>query len=128
TLDQVRQPIERLLRQERTREARRRYVDSLKARTKVTMRLEPPRLAVSAGDGRPVRGRTDAPVEIIEFSDFECPFCQRAAPTISKLLATYGDKVRFVYRHYPLPTHPNARTAAEAAACAHEQGQFWPFH
>jgi protein-disulfide isomerase len=67
-------------------------------------------------------------VQIIEFSDFECPFCLRANPTITQLLKTYGDRVRLVYRHYPLPNHPNARPAAEASACANEQGLFWEYH
>ena len=69
-----------------------------------------------------------APIEMIEFSDFQCPFCLRADPTVRQVLGTYGDRIRFVYRHYPLPNHPNARPAAEAAACAGEQGKFWPYH
>jgi protein-disulfide isomerase len=81
-----------------------------------------------AADGRPARGPENAPVTIIEFSDFECPYCLRAHPTVQQVLSTYGDRVRFVYRHYPLPNHPNARPAAEASACAHEQGKFWPYH
>jgi len=67
-------------------------------------------------------------VTIIEFSDFQCPFCFRAAPTVRQVLATYGDKIRLVYRHYPIPGHPQARPAAEASACAAEQGKFWEFH
>ena len=69
-----------------------------------------------------------AAVEIIEFSDFECPFCLRAHPTVQKVMAEYGERVRLVYRHYPLPNHPNAVPAAEASACANEQGKFWPYH
>ena len=56
------------------------------------------------------------------------PFCYQAHPTVTKVLSTYGDKIRFVYRHYPLPNHPNARPAAEAAACAAEQDRFWQYH
>ena len=73
----------------------------------------------------PARSEHRRPIELIEFSDFQCPFCQRANPTVDQVLKTYGDQIRFVYRHYPLPNHPNARPAAEAAACADEQGQFW---
>jgi protein-disulfide isomerase len=67
-------------------------------------------------------------VEVIEFSDFQCPFCMRANPTVEQVLKTYGDKIKFVYRHYPLPNHPNARPAAEASACAEVQGKFWEYH
>ena len=126
-LDKVAGPIKDLLLQERTRAARQQYLDGLKARTAVAIMLEPPRLKV-ADAGRPSRGPARAPVEIIEFSDFQCPFCLRAHPTVAQVLSTYGDRVRFVYRHYPLPNHPSARPAAEAAACAGEQGKFWEYH
>jgi protein-disulfide isomerase len=126
-LDQVAGPIKALLLEERTQAARQQYLDGLKARTAVTIRLEPPRVKV-ADAGRPSRGPARAPVEIIEFSDFQCPFCLRAHPTVTQVLNTYGDRVHFVYRHYPLPNHPNARPAAEAAACAAEQGKFWEYH
>jgi protein-disulfide isomerase len=89
--------------------------------------LDPPRQTVAAANG-PSKGSASAPIEIIEFSDFQCPFCQRADPTVQQVLSTYGDRIRFVYRHYPLPNHPNARPAAEAAACADEQDKFWPYH
>lgn len=126
-LDQVRDPIRSLLLEERTRAAREKYIDTLKAKTPVRVMLEPPRLKVEAA-GRPLRGPANAPVEIIEFADFQCPFCERAFPTVMKVLNTYGDRVRLVYRQYPLPNHPNARPSAEAAACAGEQGKFWPYH
>jgi protein-disulfide isomerase len=76
----------------------------------------------------PSQGPSNAPIVMIEFSDFQCPFCQRAEPTVEQVLKTYGNKIRFVYRHFPLPNHPNARPAAEAAACADEQGRFWQYH
>lgn len=128
TLDQLRDPIRRFLTQGRNEEARRTFVDKLREKTPVRIALEPPRQQVDAPAGRPTRGPADAPVQIIEFADFQCPFCLRADPTVKQVLSTYGDKVRLVYRHYPLPTHPNARPAAEAAACAAEQGKFWEYH
>jgi protein-disulfide isomerase len=127
TLDQVRAPIKQLLIQERMDTARAALIATLKDRTKVTVALEPPRVEVADG-GRPVRGSKTAPVEVIEFSDFQCPFCQRANPTVEQVVRTYGDRIKFVYRHYPLPNHPNARPAAEAAACAEAQGKFWEYH
>jgi protein-disulfide isomerase len=127
SLDQVRAPIQQLLLQERAMAAREEYLDALRARTRVTVTLEPPRVEVAAA-GRPARGDERAPIELIEFSDFECPFCLRAFETVRKVLDAYGDRIRFVYRHYPLPNHPNARPAAEASACAADQDKFWPYH
>lgn len=127
SLDRVRERIRALLVEERGLAARQQYLDSLKAKTSVTTALEPPRLTIAEG-GAAARGPVDAPIQIIEFSDFECPFCLRVFPTVTEILNTYGNRVRFAYRHYPLPNHPNARPAAEAAACAHEQGKFWPYH
>jgi len=127
TLDQVRAPIRSLLLQERTQAARDAFLNTLKAKTAVRTMLEPPRQAVKAADS-PAKGPSNAPVEIIEFSDFQCPYCLRANPSVKQVLDTYGDRIHFVYRNYPLPNHPNARPAAEAAQCANEQGKFWPYH
>ena len=127
TLDQVRAPIRAFLVQERTQAARQAYLDRLKAKTPVKVMLEPPRQAVKAGDS-PAKGLASAPIEMIEFSDFQCPYCLRANPVVDQVLGTYGDRIHFVYRNYPLPNHPNARPAAEAAQCANEQGTFWQYH
>lgn len=76
-----------------------------------------------------VRGKTGAPVTIIEFSDFQCPFCSRANPTVKQVLESYGDKVVLSYKHFPLVSiHPRAQKSAEAAECAKDQGKFWEFH
>jgi len=127
TLEQVRAPIRALLIEERQREARDRFLGTLKTKVAVRTMLEVPRQKVAAA-GRPTRGPANAPIEMIEFSDFQCPYCQRANPTLTRVLSTYGDKIRFTYRHFPLPTHPDARPAAEAAQCANEQGRFWEYH
>ncbi len=127
SLDQVAGAISEFLVDERTTLAERAYITALRAKTSVSITLEPPRTEV-AHAGRPARGPDDAPIEIIEFSDFQCPFCLQAKMTVDRVLATYGDQIRFVYRHYPLPNHPDAVPAAEASMCAAAQGQFWPFH
>jgi len=127
SLDQVRAPIRAYLLQQRMGAAREQYLDTLKEKTRVTISLEPPRLAVAAANGA-VKGSPSAPIEMIEFSDFQCPYCQRAHATVERVLQTYGDRIRFVYRHYPVPGHAAARPAAEASECAKEQGKFWPFH
>ena len=126
SLDQVRAPIRAYLIQERMADARARYVTALKGKTPVRVTLEPPRLRVAATG--PAKGQPSAPIEMIEFSDFQCPYCLRANATVNQVLAAYGDRIHFVYRHYPLPSHPNAFPAAEASACAAEQGKFWPYH
>ena len=126
-IDQVRAPIRTFLIQERMGAARQAYLDGLKGKATVHVSLEPPRQIV-ASQGHESRGPANAPIELIEFSDFQCPYCLRAYPTLQQVLSTYGDRIRFVYRHYPLQNHPNARPAAEAAACAGEQGKFWPYH
>ena len=77
----------------------------------------------------PAYGPADAPVTIIEFSDFECPFCARHYENTHKqLIDTYGDKIRLVFKHFPLPFHGNAKPAGVAAQCAHREGKFWPMH
>jgi len=127
TLEEVRQPIREFLTQQREMSARSAYLERLGKKMPVSIALAPPRVAI-ADVGRPVRGPAEAPIEIIEFSDFECPFCARAHPTVTQVLDEYGSQVRLVYRHYPLPNHPNARPAAEASLCAQEQDRFWPYH
>jgi protein-disulfide isomerase len=77
----------------------------------------------------PTQGPAGAPVTIVEYSDFQCPFCSRAEPTVKQILQTYGDKVLFAYKHFPLISiHPHAQKTAEASECARDQGKFWEFH
>lgn len=80
--------------------------------------------------GRPSRGSPAAPITIVEFTDYQCPFCRRHfQSTLPALLAVYGDRIRYVVRNYPIPSlHPDAPKAAEAAECSHDQGGFWPYH
>ncbi len=84
--------------------------------------------ALSIRPDDPVRGNPKAPVTIVLFSDFQCPFCARVGPTLEEALRAYGDKVRVVWKHQPLSFHPNALPAAEAAEAAREQGKFWQMH
>jgi protein-disulfide isomerase len=127
SLDQARQPIRNYLTQERMQTVRDAYIGSLRAKTSVRILLDPPRQQIATANS-PAQGPSNAPIEMVEFSDFQCPFCLRADPTVRQVLSTYGDRIRFVYRHFPLPNHPNAQPAAEAAACADQQGKFWQYH
>jgi protein-disulfide isomerase len=82
---------------------------------------------ISVGDA-PVKGPKNAPVTIVEWSDFQCPFCGRVIPTVKQIEDTYKGKVRLAFKHQPLPFHNNAEPAAEAAMAANEQGKFWEMH
>lgn len=74
----------------------------------------------------PAKGNPDAKVTMVEFSDFQCPFCKRVLPVIEKILEEYD--IAFYYRHFPLNIHENSFNAALASACANEQGKFWDYH
>ena len=82
----------------------------------------------AVGDGDWIRGDQNARVTLIEYSDYECPYCARFKPTVDKILTEYAGQVRLVYRDFPLSFHPNAQKAAEAAECAGEQGKYWEMH
>ena len=127
SLEQVKTPIRNLLIQQRSAIAYQSFVEQLKLKTPVRVTLEPPRQKIATADS-PAQGPASAPIELVEFSDFQCPFCYRSFPTVKQVMSTYDGKIRFVYRNYPLPNHPNARPAAEAAQCANEQGKFWLYH
>lgn len=79
-------------------------------------------------EGAPLKGSKDAVVTIVEFSDFQCPFCSRVLPTVDGILKEYEGKVNLAFRHNPLPFHPEATPAAKAAIAAHKQGKFWEMH
>ena len=120
--------IEPAVRQQKRRERQIAYVRELRKQAGVEVRLEPLRADLRVPEGAPRRGPEKAPVTIVEFSDFQCPFCVRAQPTLRRVRETYADKVRFVFLDFPLDMHPQAKKAHEAAACAGDQGKFWPMY
>ena len=122
-MEQVRSALQ----QQRQTERRNAFARELRAKYEVKVLLEPYRVLIELA-GAPLRGNPKAAVTIVEFSDFECPFCVRARPTVKRVRETYGDKVNWAFRHYPLDFHPQAQKAGEAAACAAEQGRFWEMH
>jgi len=113
--------------QQRQAERRAAFARDLRKKYDVKVLLEPYRVPVEIGKA-PMRGNPQAPVTVVEFSDFQCPYCVRARPTVNRVRETYGDKVRWVFRHFPLDFHAQAEKAGEAAACAGEQGKFWEMH
>jgi protein-disulfide isomerase len=87
-----------------------------------------PSRAQPAGAGDIAYGPSDAALTVIEYSDFECPFCAEYAPIMAQLREKYGDRVQFVFRFFPLDSHPNGMISAKAAYAAHLQGKFWEMH
>ncbi len=126
-----REQIRNMLQNQKLVEQREAFFKSLRSKANVVIQLKPPpiyRASVSVS-GAPIRGATGASVTIVEYSDFHCPYCRRVQPTLSQIVARYGDQVRLAYRHFPLDNlHPNARKASEAALCAGDQGKFWEYH
>ncbi|HUR82439.1 MAG TPA: thioredoxin domain-containing protein [Thermoanaerobaculia bacterium] len=119
--------VERAIRNARIDQKKRALIDALPQQPRVAYLVQPPRLTVSSDDD-PVRGAKNAPVQIVEFSDFQCQYCAQAEPILARLQQVYGDKVAVTFRDYPLPIHPLAMTAAKAANCAAKSGKYWEFH
>jgi protein-disulfide isomerase len=116
------------IKQAKTRQLREEYMKGLRSESKVVVLLSAPRVEV-AYDPKRLRGNPKAPVMIVEFSDYQCPYCHQAEPVLKEVLAKYGDKVSFSYRDFPLTAiHEQAMIAAEASRCAEEQGKFWEYH
>src|SRR5919198_1332167 len=133
--NRIRQPLEKVseqiasyLQQQAQEQRRQAFLKELRSRYPVTVALRAPTVQV-ATEGKPALGPANAPVTIVEFSDFQCPYCRQAQGTLKQLMAAYEGKIKLVYRDFPLRNiHPQAQKAAEAAQCAAEQQKFWPYH
>jgi protein-disulfide isomerase len=127
----IREQIRARLQSQKLVAQRQAFIQSLRSQAQVVVHLKAPpvfRAEVSV-DGAPVKGPATAPVTLVEFTDFHCPFCKQVQPTLDQLLAKYDGKVKLVYRDFPIDQlHPQARKVHEAARCAHDQGKFWAFH
>ena len=131
TLDQLRGEIKPFLEERRRQQARAMLVEELKGKEGANWKvmLDPPRYTVPTTKDDPVRGNPAAPITIVEFSDYQCPYCQRVEPTLKRLRAVYGDKLRIVWKDFPLTQiHPQAAKAGEAAHCAGDQSKYWELH
>lgn len=126
---ELKDQLQAYLANQRLAARRQEYVASLQsqASVKVYLQAPPPFRTEVTGTG-PSRGAPEAPVTIVEFEDFQCPYCKQVIDTVEKVVARYGDKVRLVHRDFPLQSlHPASWKAHEAARCAEKQGKFWEY-
>ena len=127
----ARQQIRINLQNHRLATKKQEFFQLLRSNAKIAVYLKPPpvhRVEVST-NGAPSKGPVKAPVTIVKFEDFHCPFCKKVQPTLAQVLSKYGEKVRLVHRDFPIDgIHPAARRGHEAARCANEQGKFWQYH
>ncbi len=125
--EQVNGAIRQYLEKQNRETVERSYLDGLRTKYKAVSLLPPLREDVPAEGPR--RGPADARVTMVEFSDFQCPYCGRFVPTVHEIMKKYPTQLRLIYRHLPLTAiHPFAQKAAEAAVCAERQGKFWEMH
>ncbi len=128
-LEQVKPEIVKMLTEPARREKIQALVNDLRSKADISVTLpEKPAVRVEVAATGPSKGPDNAPITIVEFSDFQCPFCGKANTSVDEVLKSYEGKVRVVFRHYPLPFHQEAPKAAEASLCAADQGKFWEYH
>ena len=111
----------------RTKKARDAYLAELRSQYGVVIELNQPSAKVEVANA-PRLGQENAPVQIVEFADYECPYCQKVNDDLARVREQFGTNVSVVFKDFPLPMHPLAEKAAEAARCAGVQGKFWEFH
>ena len=127
-LADIKEQLRNSLKQAKAQQLRQEYMKRLRAESNVAVLISAPRIDVAYDPAR-VRGNAKAPVMIVEFSDYQCPYCKQAETTVKAVLAKYGDKVSLAYRDFPLrQIHSQAEIAAEATRCALEQGKYWEYH
>jgi len=130
-LELVKDQVSEAIVKERSQAAFTAFIGSLRADADIQLKLpdvRPPAQDLQAADHSATFGPKDAKLTIVEFSDFECPYCSKAAEGVAAVKERFGDQVHFAYRHFPLSFHPGARPAAEYSQCANEQGKFWAMH
>jgi protein-disulfide isomerase len=123
----VRDKIIEHVRAKRLARAKDAYMQSLRDKNKINILVTSARAQINLND-TPVRGPAGAPVTIVEYADYECPYCQQAQPALDQLESAYKGKIAFAYKDLPLPMHPHAQKAAEAAQCAGAQNKYWEYH
>jgi protein-disulfide isomerase len=125
--DAVRAKILEHIRDTRFNKAKAAYLVQLRAQSNIVIALQPPSANVSLANSI-LQGSPNAQVVLVEFADYQCPYCQKVHPDIAKLKKEFGDRLSIAFKDFPLPMHPYAQKAAEAARCAGVQGKFWEYH
>ena len=129
SLSEMESAIRKFLEQQARLVAYNNLVANLRKNRLVQVSLEPPRSQINIDPQDPIRGNVSASVTIVEFSDFQCPFCARVTPTLTRLVKDYSSSVRLIWKDFPISQiHPKAKEAAAAAHCAGEQGKHWEYH
>jgi protein-disulfide isomerase len=123
----VRDDVLQHIRELRRNKARAAYVEQLRKDAKINIALMPPSAPVDTAKAY-VKGDANAPVVLVEFADYQCPYCQKVNPQLQQLKKEYGDKLAVIFKDFPLPMHHEAEKAAEASRCAGEQGKYWEYH
>ncbi len=127
--ERVQEKVVEHLANQKKGERRAEVVGSLREKAGVEVYLEPLRFTVALSDGDQSKGGgASAPIQIVEFSDFECGFCNKVLASLNEVESAYGDKVNVTFKHFPLGFHKKAPKASEAALCAGDQGKFWEMH
>lgn len=127
TFDQIKKQLMSQLSRQKKQMAVEDYLATLRKKANIKINIERPRAKVSTDDDPSMGGSKNAPITVIEFTEYQCPFCKRARPTIQKILDTYKDQVHYVLRDFPLSFHKQAKGAANAAQCAGDQGKYWEY-
>jgi protein-disulfide isomerase len=128
SFEEVRTALVRLLSDQQENEIRVQFHDALKADIGYRVLLDAPRYDVNIPADAMIKGPADAPVTFVEFADFQCPYCRRAHPIVSRLLMEYQDEIKYVFRDFPLGFHARAVPASRAALCASEQDKYWDYY
>jgi protein-disulfide isomerase len=123
----VRDDVLQHIRDLRRTKARAAYVEKLRKEAKINILLMPPSAQVNVAKAY-TRGEQNAPVVLVEFADYQCPYCQKVNPQIQQLKKEYGDNLTVIFKDFPLPMHHSSEKAAEASRCAGQQGKFWEYH
>lgn len=128
---QLKERIMNYMKAQKRQEQLQKLIVDLSKKHKVEIYFAKPSVKMDIEIGQsPTFGGKDAKVKIVEFSDFQCPFCTRAAATVNELKKIYGNKIQVAFKHYPLPMHQQAKPASEASMCINEQSsdKFWKYH
>lgn len=126
--DKIKVPLENYMKRQKVNAQRAELMAQLRREAGVKVMLKVPRIEVSTQYSAGSEGPGDAPITMIEFSDYQCPYCRRAEDSVKEVLKKYNGKVRLVYMDFPLPMHQYALRAAQAARCAGDQGKYWQYH